>query len=146
MSKESLTVEQLNMRTAQRVWDEVWHRGNFSVMDELFDPHFVRHDLNPNEGQGREQHEQLIRRLRVAFPDLHYGLDDVIASGDKVVTRYHFEGTHLGDTLGFPPTGKQVAYTGMLIQRFANGKIVEQWTEWNALSLYEQLGRIATRR
>ena len=146
MSKGSLTVEQLNMRIAQRVWDEVWNRGNFSVMDELFDPHFVRHDLNPNEGQGREQNEQFIRRIRAAFPDLRFSVDDVIASRDKVAMRYHFEGTHLGDTLGFPPTGKQVVYTGMLIQRFANGKIVEQWTEANLLSLFEQLGRIATRR
>src|SRR5579859_275636 len=146
MGKGTQTVEQRNIGVAQRVWDEVWHQGNFRVMDELFDPQFVRHDLNPNEGQGRERHEQLIRQLRSAFPDLHYSVDDVIASGDKVVTRYHFEGTHLGDSLGFPPTGKQVGYTGMLIQRFANGKIIEQWTEWNQLSLYQQLGRIAPQR
>ena len=146
MSKDALSVEQLNIDVAQRVWDEVWHQGNFRVMDKLFDPHFVRHDLDPKDGQGREQNEQLIRRMRATFPDLHFSVDDVIASGDKVATRYHFEGTHLGDALGFPPTGKKAGYTGMLIQRFANGKIVEQWTEWDALNLFEQLGVIATRR
>jgi steroid delta-isomerase-like uncharacterized protein len=146
MSNGSLTAEQLNVRIAQRVWDEVWHEGNFRVIDELFDPHFVRHEREQGQDQDRGQNAQFIRRMRAAFPDLHYTVDDVIASGDKVVMRYHFEGTHLGDALGFPPTGKKAGYTGMLIQRFANGKIIEQWTEWNSLSLFEQLGQVTMRR
>jgi predicted ester cyclase len=80
--------------------------------------------------------------MRNAFPDLHFSIDDVIAKGAKVVTRYHFEGTHLGDALGFKATGKKVTYTGMLIQRFENGKIVEQWTEANLLNLFRQLGLV----
>jgi hypothetical protein len=96
------------------------------VWDDLFDSDFVRHDLNPKDGQGRAQNEAFIRRMRAAFLDLHF-TDDVRTSAIA---------------LGFPPTGKKVAYSGMLIQRFANGKIVEQWTEANLLSLFQQLGLI----
>ena len=136
------TAEELNMGVARRVWDEVWHKGDFSAIDELFDPQFIRHDLDPAQGQGRKQNEEFIRRMRNAFPDLQFSIDDVIAKDDKVVTRYHFEGTHLGDALGFKATGKKVAYTGMLIQRFENGKIAEQWTEANLLNLFRQLGLV----
>ncbi|HEY1804759.1 MAG TPA: ester cyclase [Terracidiphilus sp.] len=141
-TKSSSATEELNAGVAQRVWDEVWHKGDFSGIDELFDPQFVRHDLDPAQGQGRKQNEEFIRRMRGAFPDLQFHIDDVIAKGDKVVTRYHFEGTHLGDSLGFKATGKRATYTGILIQRFENGKIVEQWTEANLLSLFRQLGLI----
>jgi steroid delta-isomerase-like uncharacterized protein len=138
--------EKLNIRVASRVWDEVWHKGDFSALDELFDPKFIRHDLDPALGQGRKQNEEFVRRMRSAFPDLHFSIDDIIAKGEKVVTRYHFEGTHLGDALGFKATGKKVGYTGMLIQRFENGKIAEQWTEANLLHLFRQLGLIPQQR
>jgi predicted ester cyclase len=128
------------------VWDEIQHKGDFSAIDELFDPQFIRHDLDPSQGQGRKHNEEFIRRMRSTFPDLHFSIDDVIAKGDKVVTRYHFDGTHLGDALGFKATGKKVAYTGILIQRFENGKIVEQWTEANLLSLFRQLGIVPSQK
>ena len=141
--KNELTAsEERNARVAGRVWDEVWHQGDFSAIDELFDPRFVRHDLDPAQGQDRKQNENFIRRMRSAFPDLRFTIDDVIAKGDKVVTRYHFEGTHLGDAMGFKATGKKVRYTGVLIQRFDGGKIAEQWTEANLLSLFRQLGLV----
>jgi len=141
-SNKSSAIEELNIRIAQRVWDEVWHKGDFSGVDELFDSQFVRHDLDPAQGQGRKQNEEFIRRMRSAFPDLHFHVDDIIAKDDKVVTRYHFEGTHLGDALGFQASRKRATYTGILIQRFENGKIIEQWTEANLLSLFRQLGLI----
>jgi predicted ester cyclase len=134
--------EQVNVRIAQRVWDEVWHQRHFGAINDLFDPGFTRHDLDPADGQGRKQNEDFIRRMRSAFPDLHFTVDDVIAKGDKVVTRYHFEGTHQGDALGFKATSKRVAYSGILIQRFERGRIVEQWTEANLLALFRQLGLV----
>jgi steroid delta-isomerase-like uncharacterized protein len=137
--------EERNVGIARRVWEEVWHRGDFSASEELFDAQFVRHDLDPAQGQGRKQNEEFIRRMRSAFPDLRFTIDDMIAKDDKVVTRYHFDGTHLGDALGFPATAKKVSYTGVLIQRFENGKIAEQWTEANLLSLFRQLGLVAQR-
>jgi predicted ester cyclase len=93
-------------------------------------------------GQGREQHEEFIRRMRSAFPDLRFSIDDVFAKGDKVVTRYYFEGTHLGDALGFKAAGRKGTYTAMLIQRFENGKVAEPSTEPDRLHLFRQLGLI----
>jgi steroid delta-isomerase-like uncharacterized protein len=140
--QKALSVQQRNVAMAQRVWDEVWHQGNFGVMSELFAPNFVRHDPGGIENRGVKQAEKFMRRLLAAFPDEHYTIDDVIAADDKVVTRYHCQGTHLGDSLGFPATKKKVSYSGILIQRFEDGKIVEQWTEFDQLSLFQQLGVI----
>ena len=136
--------EQQNIQIANRVWNEVWHRGDFSVVDELFDDKFIRHDLDSTQGQGKTQNVEFIQRMISTFPDLHYTVEDVIAKDDKVVMRYRFDGTNLGNALGFGPTGKKVNYTGIIIQRFENGKIVEQWTETNLLGLFRQLGIVKT--
>ena len=129
-----------NKLVANRVWEEVWHQGLLSRIDDLFTPDFVRHDPGGRELHGTEQNRQFISSLRTAFPDVHYTVEDQIAEGDKVVVRYRFQGTHLGAFQGMPPTGKQVAYTGILIYRMAGGKIAEQWTELDLLGFLSQLG------
>jgi steroid delta-isomerase-like uncharacterized protein len=131
-----------NKQLAQQVWEEVWHQGDLSRIDDLFTPDFVRHDPGGRVLQGTEQNRQFISGLRAAFPDAHYTTVDQIAEGDKVVVRYRFEGTHLGTFQGVAPTSKQVSYTGILIYRVAGGKIAEQWTELDLLSLLQQLGVI----
>jgi steroid delta-isomerase-like uncharacterized protein len=140
--EKALSAQERNAAVARRVWDELWHQGNFRLMDELFDPGFVRHDPNRGDLRGKENNEKFIRTMRSAFPDLHFTVDDVISQDDKVATRYHFAGTHLGAALGFPPTQKKVSYSGILIQRFVDGKIAEQWTEADLLGLFQQLGAI----
>jgi steroid delta-isomerase-like uncharacterized protein len=76
-----------------------------------------------------------------AFPDAQVTVEDMIAEGDKVVTRYTIRGTHQGETEEFgPPTGKRMEITGITIERFADGKIVEDWTNFDALGLMRQLG------
>lgn len=127
-----------NRLLADLVWEEVWHQGHLSRIDELFTTDFVRHDPG-RELHGTEQNRQFISSLRAAFPDVHYFVEDQIAEGDKVVVRYRFQGTHLGAFQGRPPTGKQVTYTGILIYRIADGKIAEQWTEFDLLGFLRQL-------
>ena len=138
MSRES------NKLLAQRVWEEVWHQGQLSRIDDLFTTDFVRHDPGGRELQGTEQNRQFIGSLRAAFPDVHYTVEDQIAEGDKVVVRYRFRGTHLAAFQGMPPTGKQVTYTGILIYRIGDGKIAEQWTEFDLLGFLRQLGVLPT--
>ena len=138
MSRES------NRLLAQRVWEEVWHQGQLSRIDDLFTTDFVRHDPGGRELQGTEQNRQFIGSLRAAFPDVHYTVEDQIAEGDKVVVRYRFRGTHLGAFQGMLPTGKQVTYTGILIYRIGDGKIAEQWTEFDLLGFLRQLGVLPT--
>jgi steroid delta-isomerase-like uncharacterized protein len=139
-----MTTEQ-NKMLARRVWDEIWHRGNLDVMDSLFAADFVRHDPNGRVLKGVDQNRQFIASMRQAFPDLHYAVDDEIADGDKVVVRYRFTGTHQGPFQGAPATGKPVSYTGILIYRFAEGRIAEQWTEADLLSFLQQLGVVQVR-
>ena len=131
--------EKQNQRLADRVWEEVWHQGDLGRIDDLFTADFVRHDPG-RELRGTEQNRQFISGLRAAFPDLHFTVEDQIAAGDKVVVRYRFGGTHLGDFLGRSPTGKQVSYSGILIYRIADEKIAEQWTEFDLLGFLRQLG------
>jgi len=133
-----------NRLLAQRVWEEVWHQDQLSRIDDLFTTDFVRHDPGGRELQGPEQNRQFIGSLRAAFPDVHYTVEDQIAEGDKVVVRYRFRGTHLGAFQGMPPTGKKVSYTGILIYRIGDGKIAEQWTEFDLLGLLRQLGVLPT--
>jgi predicted ester cyclase len=76
----------------------------------------------------------------VSLPDYNHTIEDVIAQGDKVVIRATNRGTHEGEFLGIPPTGKKVEYTGILIGRFVDGKLAEGWSEVNILGINMQLG------
>ena len=130
-----------NKLLADRVWEEVWHQGDLERIEELFAPDFVRHDPG-REIHGPEENRRFMKGFRAAFPDLHFTVLDQIADGDKVAVRYRFQATHLGDFQGMPPTGKQVGYSGILIYRVANGKIAEQWTEFDLLGFLKQLGAL----
>ena len=90
----------------------------------------------------RDINQQLarMRAIRSAFPDLHVTIEDQIAEGDKVVTRVTFRGTHQGEFSGIAPTGKRVEYSGIAIDRIANGKVVEMWHISNMAGLLLQIG------
>lgn len=126
-------------RLADRIWDEIWHRGNLDRLDDLFASDFVRHDPG-RELHGVEQNRQFIASLRTAFPDGRFTTEDQIAEGNKIAVRYRFEGTHPWRVPGMPPTHKHVSYSGILIYRFADDKIAEQWTEIDSFGFLRQLG------
>jgi steroid delta-isomerase-like uncharacterized protein len=133
-----------NKAIYRRVIEEVWNKGNLSVMDELFAPDVVTHDpAGPGgEMRGREAARQFITANRAAFPDLRLTIEDQIAEGDKVVTRFTARGTHRGKLLGIAPTGKQVTTTAIIINRYTGGKIAESWINGDNLGLLQQLGVI----
>ncbi len=85
--------------------------------------------------------KQFAADFQQAFPDLQSTIEDQVAEGDKVVTRFRTRGTHQGESedLG-PPTGNRMEVTGITIEQFSEGKIVEDWTNWDALGLMQQLG------
>ena len=118
---------------------EVIGHGNFSLVDELVSPDYVGHSSSP-EMNTREGHKQFFIALRNAFPDLELSIEDQIAEGDKVVTRWIARGTHRGEFMGIPPTGKRVVLSGIDIDRVADGKLAECWTVSDDLSLLKQLG------
>ena len=128
-----------NKAITRRLFEEVLNRGNLALADEIVSPDNVFHTPT-GPVQGLEGYKQFVNMYLCAFPGLQFTIEDEIAEGDKVVTRYTARGTHRGDLLGIPPTGKQATVTGIVIGRFANGKLVEGWLDFDALGMLQQLG------
>lgn len=132
-----------NKTLVRRGIEEVYNRGNLAVVDEVAARDFVIH-LPSEEIHGPEGAKQYVAALRSAFPDLHIAIEDQIAEGDKVVTRWTASATHTGAFQGIPPTGKRGSMTGIDIDRIADGKVVECWVNSDDLGLLQQLGVIPT--
>jgi predicted ester cyclase len=130
-----------NKALFRRLMEEVFDRGNISLIDELFAPDFVEHEeLPPGIPAGSEGVKQLSTMFRSAFPDFKATIDDMIAEGDKVVVRGTWSGTHEGEFMGIPPTGKRVSFGVIDIVRIAGGKFVEHWGQMDNMGLMQQLG------
>jgi steroid delta-isomerase-like uncharacterized protein len=124
-----------------RRWIEVvWNQANIDAVDEFVTDTYVRHDPNIPEVRGPEEEKQHVARSLLAFPDLRFTIEDIVAEGGKVVVRLTGRGTHKGELLGIPPTDKQITLTTIEIYRLAEGKIDEQWVIMDALGVMQQLG------
>ncbi len=134
-----------NKLLVRRLFEEVLNQRNLGLIDEFFSPNHVEHaSTGPVHGPDGMKQYYLI--YLTAFPDAHYTVEDQIAEGDKVVTRWSVRGTHTGELMGLPATGKQGTVTGIGIVRFEGGKLVEAWTEFDALGLLQQLGVVPAMR
>jgi steroid delta-isomerase-like uncharacterized protein len=123
--------------------EEIFIRGNISQADEFLAPDFVEHEeLPPGMPSGREGVKQLTATIRSAFPDFKATIDDMVAEGDKVVLRMTWRGTHQGEFMGVPPTGRNVSFGVIDIIRIAGGKFVEHWGQMDSMGLMQQLGAI----
>ena len=130
-----------NKAIVRRALEEMFGQWNLAVADEIYDKDFVGHAA-PEEIRGPEGIKQFVSMNRSAFPDLQFTIEDQIAEGDKVVTRWTARGTHKGELMGIAPTGKQVAFTGITISRIVDGKAVEGWVNRDALGMLQQLGAV----
>ena len=117
------------------------NRGDASYLDEYLAPDYVYH--GPDGDLDADGFRAFHNSLLSAFPGLTFGIEDMIAAGDKVVTRWTLHGVHRGEFQGIAPTGKEVTVTGIIISRFKNGKAVEEWEEVNQLGMMQQLGVMA---
>lgn len=130
-----------NKALVRRAFEECFNKGNLDVADEIFAGDYVAHDgASPNNISGPESFKQLVSSYRSAFPDLQDTIEEQIAEGDKVATRFTMRATHQGDFMGTPPTGVEVMLTGITIYSIAGGKIAERWAEVDILGLMQQLG------
>jgi steroid delta-isomerase-like uncharacterized protein len=130
-----------NKAIVRRLFTELWNNGNLLVADELFAPNYAHYDPStPDFGRGPDSEKKRAALYRTAFPDLHLTIEDVIAEGETVMTRWSCRGTHKGDLNGIAPTGKHITITGLTVARVSNGKIVEGYVNWDALGLMQQLG------
>ncbi len=140
--KENMSEE--NKAIVRRLVEAVFcHGGNPNVIDELLAPTFVRHDPSSEAGEvTREGVKGSIGWIHAAFPDLYATVEDQVAEGNTVASRWVVSGTHQGQLMGETPTGKRVTFTGITIDRFSEGRIQEGWVIWDALGFMQQIGAI----
>ena len=131
-----------NKALVRRFYEEVFNKKNLAAIDEFLDPHIIEHALPPGLPGGSAGSRQFIGMYLVAFPDLHLTAEDLIADGGKAVARFTMRGTHKGEFMGISPTGKQVTMTGIQIVRVVGGRIAENWVNFDALGMLQQLGVI----
>jgi serine phosphatase RsbU (regulator of sigma subunit)/ketosteroid isomerase-like protein len=114
---------------------EAQAKGNLNVIDEVLTPHFVDHDRLPGQAPDREGYKRAIAEYHAAFSNVRFLVEDQVAEGDKVVTRFIVRATHdRRELMGVAPTGREVTYKAMAIHRIVGGKIVEEWAEGSNIS------------
>ena len=129
-----------NKVIARRFFEDAYNTGNVALLDQLLTPTYVDHKAPPGTPSGPQGIAGVISMFRHAFPDLHFQIEDQVAEGDKVVTRYTFSGTQKGELMGIAPSGKHVSIGGISIYRIVNGKMDQAWIEYDMLGLLQQLG------
>lgn len=129
-----------NKNLVRRFFAEVWNEGNEAAIDAYLAEDTTGND--PDFGTGRDAFRDQWARWRAAFPDLRFAVEDVVAEGDKVVSRWTLTGTHRGEFMGIPATGRRVEVTGMSLDLIRDGRIVSGFDSWDALGLRQQLGTI----
>ncbi len=128
-----------NKALVRRPLEEAYNKGNLDVIDEVYAADYTW-PIDKPQTHSSAEFKQHVAEVRAAFPDIHITAEDMIAEGDKVVTRWTIIATHKGEFMGVPATGKKVAGTGILITRIADGKIAGDWENSDQLGLMQQLG------
>lgn len=123
----------------QRMIDDLWNKGDLAVADELFHPQSTS-PTAPQAAPGPDGVKAIVSMFRSAFPDYWIHIEDMVASGDRVAARFRQGGTHLGDLMGIPATGRSVEWTEMGMLRLTRGQIAESWYDVDMVGLFGQLG------
>jgi serine phosphatase RsbU (regulator of sigma subunit)/ketosteroid isomerase-like protein len=124
-------VRENNKALVRRFFEEVWSNGKVAVVDELLAPDFVDRSLLPGQGSSREAYKRSITEFRAAFSFADLTIEDQIAEGDMVVTRFSTRCIHRGEFLGIPASGEEATYSTIRIHRIVEGKITDEWSEGN---------------
>ncbi len=142
MSQQSET--ERNKAVIRRFVEEVQNQKNWDAFDELNSSDFVNLSAPPGVPSDKEGGKIFLGAFINAFPDSYVTIEDMIAEGDRVVTKKTFTGTHTGELSGIPPTGNRVSIQYVDIMRVRDGQIVEHWLSMDQLSFMQQLGVIPT--
>ncbi len=127
--------------TMRRYLDVFEQGNNLDILDELLAPDYINHTpATPDLPTGPEGVKGVVTMFRSAMPDLRVIVQDMIAEGDKVATRYTLEGTHRGELFGVPPTGQRLSIKSISVERVLEGKIREHWRVTDSLDMMQQLG------
>jgi predicted ester cyclase len=125
-----------------RWFDEVWNSQNEAAIDEMFAEDGIGHGLGEEAIVGPENFKTFHRAFVSAYPDLKVIVKDTVIEGDKIAARCRVTGTHTGEGVGLMPTNQPVEFSGMVIVRVENSKIVEAWNEFNFMKMYQQVGAL----
>ena len=131
-----------NAAIVQRFIDEVINQGRYEVCDEIVAEDFLELDPFPGQRQGREGLKEVIAVFRASFPDIHWVVNESITSGEKVVTRFTWTGTHRSPFLGIPATDRPVTVKGVVIDRLVNGRMTDSRILMDNFVMMTQLGVI----
>ena len=129
-----------NKALARRFFQEVWNDKREAAIDEFIAEHAAGNDAD--FGAGREGFREQWRKWHAAFPDLHFEIEDVIAEDDKVLARWTLTGTHRGEFMGVPASGRSVRVSGMSLDIIKDGQIDSGFDGWDALGLRRQIGAL----
>jgi steroid delta-isomerase-like uncharacterized protein len=127
-----------------RRWADIFNQDNLDLVDEIYASDYVGHDpAMPEEVRGVEGAREFYSMYRNAFPDADITIEDQLADGDMVATRWTGRGTHQGDLMGVPPSGNRVEVPGITISRIEGGKVAEEWNNYDALGMMQAIGGIS---
>jgi steroid delta-isomerase-like uncharacterized protein len=128
-----------NKAVIARFYETALNAGDVTVLEQLASPDYEEHDPIPGQGTGRDGLRDRVRMIVDAFGQ-RFTVEDVIAEGDRVVVRWTGSGTHVGEFMGIPPTGRPFTISGIDIYRMADGTMAEHWHVVDQLALLGQLG------
>ncbi len=131
-----------NKAVIRKFLEEVINQNRMDRATDLVAEDFVELDPLPGQRQGREGLKEVLGMMRAAFPDIHWAVEEMVAEGDKVVTRFSWTGTHRGSFMGIPATGKSVVVKGVVIDQLAGGKMSASQMLMDSLGMMQQLGVI----
>jgi steroid delta-isomerase-like uncharacterized protein len=138
--KAQAEIEEQNKEIVKRYW-EAWGKGDFEAFKELLAPNYVYYfPSRSTKPISREESIEFGKMMHNAFPDVTFSIEEMIAVGDKVISRFIFRGTHEGESQGIPATGNKIEVSGITIMRIENGKVVEEREEYDTLGEMQQLG------
>lgn len=134
-----MTIES-NKATARSIYEELFNRRNPNYLDQITTANYTVHAPGMPGGAGLEVAKGGTLMFLTALPDLVHTLDDLVAEGDRVISRWHAHGTHKGTLMDIPPTARPVTLSCITILRFENGKLAEEWAQMDMMGLMQQLG------
>lgn len=132
-----------NIALVRRLVEEVWNKGNMGVLGELVSDKYIGAHSLVGAVRGLEGLKQHVQVFRTAFPDLKLDIEDVGMTGDRVFVRWTGRGTHRGVFMGVAPTNNKGEIRGISINRFADGKLIENYDSFDSLALLQIMGVVA---
>ncbi len=136
-------VEEITAEEAKAISEKIlkiWNEGDLVITDDLYEPGYVRHHPIPSANASLEDFKNTVKSNRSMFPDYNLTFDEIILKGDRIIVFATVTGTNTAPIEEMPATGKKIHMSGIYVYLIANGKIAEEWTYFNLLSYYQQLG------